>query len=168
MRILRCLPPVLLVLIVLACGTKPLTWKTYHPTGTKAEIQFPGDVKEVAGKDNTHLTLETLRGRATYMLMYSPLPVKNNLEPEVVKPILANVASLSAGGVNGKVISQRDTNLGKYPGRTFDLDVPKLGIYRARIFLTRTTMYQVVVLGPKDFVDGADAARFFESFKLLD
>ena len=54
----------------------------------------------------------------------------------------------------------------KYPSRILELEVPKVGPYRTRFVVTPTHFYQITFAGPKEFVESADAKKFFESFKV--
>ena len=63
--------------------------------------------------------------------------------------------------MKGTLENEKDVKLGKYPGRQFDIK-SKLGTYRTRIYLSGDHLYQVTLLGPKEFVDSADAKKFLD------
>jgi hypothetical protein len=68
-----------------------------------------------------------------------------------------------------KVQSEKDFKFNdKYPARDMEIDVPMLGIYRTRFVLTGSKVYQVTVLGPKDYQSSAEVKKFLESFKIAD
>jgi hypothetical protein len=141
-------------------------WHKASPKGSKIEIQFPGKVKEEVGKSGSQFVLETMGGKAAYMLMTSPLPKKIDVtNKDDVKMILDGGRDGTVKGLKGKLLSDKDIKIGKYPGRAVDVDTT-LGLYRARIYLTDSKMIQVIALGPKEFAEGADVKKFMDSLKV--
>ena len=55
----------------------------------------------------------------------------------------------------------------KFPMKEVDLEVKGLGIYRTKWIITEKGFYQLVVAGPKDFIEGKDAKKFMDSFNPL-
>ena len=68
-------------------------------------------------------------------------------------------------GIKGKLLSKKALKLSAYPGQTFDAEVTG-GIYRSRMYLTEKSLIQVIVVGPKEFVDGPEAKKFLDSLKI--
>ncbi len=48
------------------------------------------------------------------------------------------------------------------------VELPMLGIYKTPIIVTPKVLYQLTVLGPKEYIEGEEAKKFLESFKLKD
>jgi len=141
-------------------------WQKASPKGSKIEIQFPGKVKEDKNKQGSQFVLEAMGGKAAYMLMVSPLPKKIDVtSKDDVKTILDGGRDGTVKGLNGKLVSDKDVKIGKYPGREVAVDTT-LGLYKARIYLTAEKMIQVIVLGPKEFAEGADSKKFMDSLKV--
>jgi hypothetical protein len=160
---------VLLASVILVRADEPkVEWKTYSPKGAKAEVQFPGKGQEKTGKGTTQVLVNALEGKAVYMLMINDFPNEIKLEADLVKRIFDNGRDAGVKQLKGKILSEKDIKLGKTPGRTFDMEVPGLGVYRTRLYVTPNKLYQVVVAGPKAFVDSATSKKVFESFKLTD
>jgi hypothetical protein len=73
----------------------------------------------------------------------------------------------AAQGVNGKLVSSKETKLGDYPGREFEVEL--LGgkaILRGRVFLVDQRLYQVMAIAPADVADSPSIERFLDSFRL--
>jgi hypothetical protein len=70
-------------------------------------------------------------------------------------------------GKDGVVKKDEDIKLdGNFPGRELRIEAGKR-VIRARVFLTGTRLYQVMVTGEKQAADGKMADDFFKSFELL-
>jgi hypothetical protein len=70
----------------------------------------------------------------------------------------------------GKLLSEKAIKLAdRYPGREIEFEVKgeKGGIYRARLYLVDGRLYQVVVVGTKEFATSKSAAAMLDSFTLL-
>jgi hypothetical protein len=72
--------------------------------------------------------------------------------------------------LKGKVVSDEKITFGKqkHPGRDIRIEYggEKKQFYRARIVLAGNRLYQVVALGPDEFIKGKDADEYFKSFAL--
>lgn len=135
-------------------------------TATTADVEFPGKPKESSASGKSQLVLEAMGGKAAYLLMVNVMPVKIDITNKAaIKKILDGGRDGGVKGLKGKLVSEKDITMGKYPGRTFDIQTAT-GLYRSRVYLTEGKMFQVVVFGPKEFSDGADAKKFLESLKI--
>ena len=146
---------------------KAADWVKVSDPG-KFEIEFPGKPTERASPAGTQYTLQMTSPSAVLMATAAPLPSKIDLtDDKAVRVIFDNAVKSTKEALGGKIVSDKESKLAdKYPARDVDLETPLLGTYRARWVLTDKGFIQVVVSGPKDFVDGADAKRFRESFKV--
>jgi hypothetical protein len=69
--------------------------------------------------------------------------------------------------LKGKVVSEEKVVVGKqkFPGREIMVVVPeKKQVYRARLVLAGTRLYQVVALGPDEFIRSKPVDEYFRSF----
>jgi hypothetical protein len=56
----------------------------------------------------------------------------------------------------------------KHPGRAFAADIPAMqGHIRARMYLIKGRLYQILVVGTSDFAKSDESTKILESFKLL-
>jgi hypothetical protein len=71
--------------------------------------------------------------------------------------------------MQGKLLHSKEITLDKlYPGRDYEFEIPTAsGQYRSRSYLVKGRLYQIIVVGKKEFVTSKDAERFMDSFKLL-
>lgn len=148
---------------------KDKDWVKVAPEGGKCEILFPAKPTEKAQKDSTQVILERENGKVALMLQYNELPKQIDVgSADAVKVVLNGGRDGLKNAFKGsKIVSEKDFKFAdKYPARDIDMEVPQLGIYRVRFILTGPKFYQVTVLGPKDYMAGAESKKFWESFKL--
>lgn len=80
---------------------------------------------------------------------------------------LAGVVERNVVNLKGKVAVNEKVSLGKgkHPGRDVRVEMPdKKQLYRAQVFLVGNRLYQVVVLGPEEFVKGKEVDDYLKSF----
>src|SRR5262249_30956255 len=138
----------------------------HSPKGSKYEVQFPGKPKVNPVKDGEQLLLEAREGKAVYFIQSSTLAKEIKPDDPLVKTIFDNTRDALEKSLKGKVTAEKDIKLGDAPGRTFDVDAPGLGIYRTQIYISKAELIQVVVAGPKEFVDSEEAKKFLGSLKM--
>jgi len=70
-------------------------------------------------------------------------------------------------GADGKVVSEKELTVGaeKFPAREVVIEKPA-AVLRNRIVVAGGRLYQVILQGPKDYITGPDADRFFDSFEV--
>ena len=150
-------------------GDKPkdAEWTKVTEAG-KFEIEFPGKPTEKVAPTGTQYLLQKTSPTALYLATAAPLPSKIDLtDDKAVKAVFDNAVTSTEKALGGKVVSDKEAKVAdKYPARDVDLESPGIGLFRARLILTPTGFIQVIVAGPKEFVDGADARRFRESLKI--
>lgn len=168
MRLILMTVAVLAPLTVRADDPKP-EWKKYTPKDCKCEIQFPDKVEEKTPPGTTQMLLSTPAGN--YMLTCSkidtPIPADN---AAVVKLLLDKTCDGLVSNLEGKAVTTKDVKVqDKYAGRDLAMESAKTGgAYKTRTVLTADRLYQIAVFGPKAFVDGPDAKKFLDSFKIAD
>ena len=146
---------------------KDADWTKVSEAG-KFDIEFPGKPTEKAAPTGTQYLLQKTNPTALYLATAAPLPAKIDLtDAKAVKAVFDNAVASTQKGLGGKVVSDKEAKVDdKYPARDIDLESPGLGVFRARLVMTPSGFIQVIVAGPKEFVDGADAKRFRESLKV--
>ncbi len=92
------------------------------------------------------------------------------------RPVLEHVARVADEVVQqrldqavktfGSISDSRPVVLGTHPGREFRAEIPgpPRGQIRGRLYLAGGRMYQVLVIGTANYVDGPAATEFLESF----
>lgn len=160
----------LLGLLTLAGGCGPRELKPFPSAEGRFSVRLPGGhprehTQKAAGLALHTFTVEERHG--TYMVAYSDLGVPAEEPGEAVQARLASArdgAVLNVGGAM-KSTSPLAPLLGKHPGCELTADLPnQKGVVRARIYLAGARLYQLQVLGSKEFVTSDEAASFFASF----
>jgi hypothetical protein len=136
----------------------------------KAEVHFPDNPTKKDVKGGTQYLLETLGGKAVYLATANPWPAKADItNKDFVKTMFDNAVAGLEKSLKGKKLADKESRFAdKYPARDVDLEVAGLGIYRTKWVMTPGGFVQLVVAGPKEFVDGAEAKKFMESMKIKD
>jgi hypothetical protein len=101
-----------------------------------------------------------------YTVAYNDFP---EAFPQLVKAgdILELSTESFAQGVNGKLVSSKETKLGDYPGREYEVEVfGGKAVLRGRIFLVDQRLYQVMAIARADAADSPSIGRFLDSFRL--
>jgi hypothetical protein len=167
------------VLLVLSAGLLPAQdadWSTFSSTDSKCEIKFPGKFQTLKRKglaigDPAQFDVTALLevgGNTSYLLSIIAFPKDIAVDnKELVKKVMENVLADTLKNLTGStLLKESEMTIGGFPARDVDIDWPSRGIYRAQLIVTPHWLYQVIVSGPKDFVEGADAKKFRASFKM--
>jgi len=143
-----------------AAATPPV-WEKFAPPGGGFSVLFPGTAKtskqSAGGVDVVVYACEN--PDANYVVGYFAFPPGKTLTLDAV------ISSL-VSQTKGKLLSQKNINLANYPGREFTAQLPSGALMRQRFVMANGRLYQVGLDGPASVVDGSDATRFFDSFKL--
>jgi hypothetical protein len=134
----------------------------------KFEIEFPGKPTEKAAPTGTVYQLPTTNPIAVYQVAAAPLATKVDLtDAKAIKAIFDHAVTSIRNGLGGQVESDKEAKVAdQYPARDVQLKGTGLGTLRVRLVLTGSAFIQVMVAGPQEYVDGADAKRFRESLKI--
>ena len=150
--------------------TKPAD---FAPKDGRFTVQMPGEPKEQTSKVNTpigpidvHLFISAPDPKSAYMVGYSDYP------EEVVKKsdsdkILDGARDGAVRNVKGTLESEKKITMDGHPGRDYVISTEGFR-GRERIYLVNARLYQVMLLGSKEFVTGKDADKFLDSFKLTE
>lgn len=163
-----------LLVAVVVLATQPLLlsedketkWQAAGPKGGKISAQFPGKPAEDKSDSLTKFELNLPNDKGSYLLLIGMLPFKLDLDnKEIVTKHLNAGRDGGVKAVKGKLVSEKDVKLGKYPGRMIVVESDK-NWFQVRFYVTETKLIQVIVTGPKEFVEGADAKKFMDSLKI--
>jgi len=136
----------------------------------KADVQFPDKPAKKEVEGGVQYLLEAMGGKAVYLATANPWPDKTDLtNRDFVKTVFENAVGGLEKSLKSKKLADKESKFAdKYPTRDVDLEVTGLGIYRTKWVMTPGAFVQLVVAGPKDFVDAAEAKSFMESLKIKD
>ena len=167
----------LLALAAAAAGTaaaRPDAPAEFASKDWKFAAKFPAEPKKqeqkAAGVAFTMFATEDKNG--AYMVGVGDMPIGDNETAEQTKARLDGAEAGAIKNVGGKLKDSKDVALGKqkHPGREFTATIakPVEGEVRARIYLVGKRMYQVMVVGTKEYANSPAATAFLDSFRLTD
>ncbi|HYV38195.1 MAG TPA: hypothetical protein VE988_21090 [Gemmataceae bacterium] len=161
------------VIVVCACGaqTRENTgrddWKEFRSKEFGFRAMFPADPQSMANKAGA-LEIKTfmvdLKDRA-YSVLVSDIPgaqfENEKLTEDRLDGAMKGVAS------NLKVEKESKITIGGVLRGRELMGVNNMGLaIRGRLFLVNGRLYQVLVGGPREFVNGPEASKFLDSFML--
>ena len=178
MRIPSALPPaVFAVLALTACGMlAPPKPKLLTSEGGGFEIMTPITLKEETqnapspiGNITVHM-YSGERDNSAYVVGYSDYP-EALIKMSPADTLLDGARDGAIKSFHGKITEEKKITLDGNPGREFNVDArlkEKIDAnMKARIYLVKNRLYQVLVVGEKGKLSTADMDSFVESFKLV-
>ncbi len=151
-------------LCVLSCGAAAQDAK-YESKAGRYSVTFPGKpTVESLKAGNLELNLAKVeRGSGGLMVVYTDLPAE--VSKETPKSVLDDSEKELLGGFKTKATRSKDIEFGprKLPAREVTAVQGETHI-QITLVLSDTRLYQLLVVGPKELVEGKDAATFFKSF----
>jgi hypothetical protein len=160
---------VLAVLAVLAPAADEKLKEYKSADGNYKVMLFPDPKtqdKKAPGGLTMHMVGNDLGTRAL-MVIHADMPIPADEKAEQTQKRLDGAKDGAVNSVKGKLIKEAKITLGKHLGREFSAELP-MGkvIMKARIYIVGKRLYQVLAIGPKDFVDSANVKKMFDSFEL--
>jgi hypothetical protein len=151
----------------------------YAPEGAGFKVSFKArpDEEHAQSRDGTTINMALLiEENGGYMMSYADASLIGPGEtPERTQRRLdgARDGGLrgALGRVNAKLIKEEHVTLGKkkYPGREFWGELPgQRGLLKARIFIANARLYQLLVIGSKEFVEADETDIFLRSLELTE
>lgn len=151
--------------------------KRYKSTDGNFAVSLPGvpkaqrvPINDPTDKDATQVQYVHGTDDGAYLVSYQDNPKLVEADESIADEALkASQAALAKRF--GKLLSEKQIKLDdKYPGRQFEyeLEGEKGGLYRSKIFLVDGRLYQVIVVGTREFATSKTADAVFESFGLLE
>jgi hypothetical protein len=143
----------------------PHNWKRYRYDVDGFTAEFPAEpkTKENDSKTGTRYFSALDNGNLAYFVEAALLP--DNLH-KTSQQIFDDYLQGAAKGVKAQVKSSSDVSLAGNPGREFTLENDTL-VLRVRLYLVQRKLYQILVVGTRDLIAGAETERFQSSFELL-
>ncbi|MFT3880350.1 MAG: hypothetical protein QM703_11900 [Gemmatales bacterium] len=123
---------------------------------------------EDTGPDDKPVKISIYRGtigKTSYLVTISEFSDEYMKQP--VKIIFDNARNGSIARSGGKLVSEKDIELDKVPGRETIVTVKDAGFVKARVYVHNERQYAVMIASPNEKeLDDENAKKFFESFKL--
>lgn len=172
----------LISLPLLACGLAaclaadpPKGWKTFESKSGGFQIAFPTKPEESkqaikpmgGGEEVEQIQFIVGQQNGAFLASHQPAPKLAASDAKTISNALDSARDALVRKFEGKVLDSKEVKLDAATGKEVVLDCPKLqGLLRTRMFLTNGRLYQIIVMGTKDFVASPEADYFLESFKL--
>ncbi len=166
-----CLLPTACCLLSLA--SPPAAWKPFSSPAGHFTVLLPGvpleqkqSVKTSIGTVELILfILEVKKAQGSYVVGYSELP-----EPAVQvgteEKRLDNARDGAVASAKGKLKSEKRIALQGHHGRDLLIEVDGKHVIRTRFYAVKNRLYQVLAVGPADWVAARESSKFLDSFKL--
>jgi hypothetical protein len=145
-------------------------WKIVQPENGGFTCEMPGEAKKAT---QNVFTAAGPISVVTYLLeapkgsfMASATAIPRNAPAASTAQRLDGARDGAVKNVKGKLISEKQIRLDKYPGRELVIE-PRQGVYiHQRIFMVEDQLIQAVAVSPSKAAT-EDIARFFQSVKLV-
>jgi hypothetical protein len=147
-------------------------WKEFVSKPGGFRVLLPGVPKEHKQKMQTPagsvvLTLfvfEPRKGEGTFGVGYSELT--GSVKPGTQQKRLEKARDQAVAKAHGKLRNDKYITLQGWAGREFEIEVDGKLRVRTRMFAVKNRLYQVLAIGPSDWLRSTDATRFLDSFRL--
>lgn len=161
---------VVVLVVYLGCGFQQSRWREFSPPSGDFTVSLPGEPKSVTQTSDTQRTqannplfmLET--EGVNYVIGYTDLTY-DLTEPCAIASALDTGRDQAVTTSGGKLESERNITLAGYPGREMKVRLSD-DVIRARSYLVKRRLYQLIVVTSPALVDSPSVNRFFGSFKL--
>jgi hypothetical protein len=147
-------------------------WKSFASPKGGFSVLLPGEPAEQSRKVKTHagvvevtLYVVDVPKAGNYVVGYTEFPEKG-LQAGTSEKRLDNARDGAVRSARGKLQSETKIVLGSFPGRELIIEGDGKDLVRTRIYAVKSRLYQTMVVGSKTTVDGREALRFLDSFKL--
>lgn len=114
----------------------------------------------------TGLTLELQTGEFKYLIVYRDYPASVIESSPAKDQHLQMTAEKAIALTGGKLLSSKPVSLGEYPGREVKSELNN-GFTYSRRYLVKQRLYLLMLSAPDDKAGSENAAKFFDSFKLV-
>jgi len=163
------------VFVVLFCATfafplQTAEWKDYPYASDGFVVSSPSQpamskqtVKSAAGDVEIHFYAISLTGDKGLMICANTLHPDDRRTPQ---QILNETKLGAASAVKAKITSETPISIAAYPGVQIDFEAEKYH-GRSRIYSVGRLLYQIMAVTPTGQPLPNEAARFYDSFRLL-
>jgi hypothetical protein len=163
---------VVVVLASCAAGRAEDNFKSFTTNEGKFTVLMVGTPKEkkqvikAAGSDTTlNFYVNEIDAKRALVVSFNDLSA---FPPSAIDDILDKSTKSVNSALKGKVLSLTKISLGEHPGREVQIRMPDKGLYKAHILLVGNRLYQVIAVGPEEFMQSPPVAAYFKSFKVTE
>ncbi len=161
--------------LVYARMNTPVEWAEFESKEGLFRVQMPGrpseqkqSVPTPAGK--LTVVFHSAGNDPAFMVAYCDGPAAiMRANPDMLMDLFVKgaVAGLEKEGVrDSRVRSQKSIHWKGFPGREFDIEIPRKGVAVVRCYIVKARLYMLYTGGSKVDADAPDMRKFFDSFAL--
>jgi hypothetical protein len=165
---------VLFIFATISCATPPLL-ETRSEAGNFSVVspfvlqEQMESVDTAIGRIDMHLFVSG-KGNTAYMAAYSDYP-ESYVQERDPDAILDGGRDGAVKNLSGRLVSETKITLDNSPGREIRIDTSEkhgsTAAVKARIFLIKNRLYQILVAAPDEELDKPAVNEFLKSFRLL-
>jgi hypothetical protein len=156
--------------VLLLGGCQDGQMREYTSPDGQFKVLFPGKPKEETqlGIGGLMKKVSVSRRDGAYVVTAQEVKIAPDAAPAVLEDRLDGVRNGAVSNIRGKLLREEKITLaGRYPGRDIVAEMPEqVGLLRDRLYLVGDRLYQVMVMGRREWVESPDAQRFLDSFTL--
>lgn len=162
--------------VLLFIAADKVEFKEFQSKEGRFKVLIPGTPKELERSTagiRTKMYVIEIKNNGAYMAAYADKPGTKDAKDDVIEKVLKASRDGVISNFNGKLLKDSSIKLNdKYPGRDFEVELEfpddkSKRLARLRIYLVDGRLYQVHVLGTKEFVTSDEATKFLDSFALI-
>lgn len=138
------------------------------PKGAMCEIEFPAEPTSKTVDGNEQIGLRSDNNKAALMFQATSLPVSVDIrDQKAVKAFFDEIITPMKDLPEGKLLSDKSTKLdAKYPVRDVSYSIQGGNVFRSRTILSGPKLYQLTIIGSKDYQASEEVKKFVSSLKL--
>jgi hypothetical protein len=153
------------ILLISGCGTGGM--EDFSPDG-KFKVSMPGNPMDNTRPVDGTIIKSWIIDEGSSGFGVSVIDLGEEIPQDQIDQRLDLIAQDQAGGLDGQMNGKSATTLaGKYKGVSTEGTSRKIGIYKSRIYLVKTNVYQLLVMGKESRVNSADATKFLDSLQII-
>lgn len=146
-------------------------WVVLAPGDGKYVIQMPGKAKEqtqqiatATGPATLYQYVVEISNEEAYISSYIEYNGKIVVARSPDEHLKVAQAAMLNSRPGAKLLVEKETNVGDYPGRVFMIDLGDGSAYTVCIYLVNNRLYQNLAVTPKAKAGGPTVVKFLESF----
>jgi hypothetical protein len=144
----------------------------FSPPGAGCSVMMPkGEVKQLDQKvplpkgGTMTVQLHMLsQGTNNFMLSLADVPAGSGSGEKLLDGTRDQLAKMVPGA---KVADEKKVTVDGHPARDMTIEIPGIGLARARVVVAGQRVYQASVVGASGFVNSTQADRYLQSLKIL-
>jgi hypothetical protein len=168
--------------MLLTMSFATVTWYELNLSKYGCKLEFPQKPTEKKQKINSAVgklkmnmylyepTEQAKDENLVYLFNYTEYPASkiSSDNKDMLKPFFDNAIQGAVNTVNGKLLSEKDISIGKYPGREVKVDYKEgYAVITIRLYLVKNRMYMLEAITKTTKDANASLAKFMNSFKLV-